>query len=536
MRAMDYSKKEIFFVSLAVIVDALIVAFIYRKISYIGTDGAVYATLGKNIAEGKGLTLYGIPHTIFSPLLPYFIALFYLVFKNIELSAHLATVFFGLASLPLFYVLTKELTSQKIAYIALSLYAASGYLLINYAYVPSAQISAALLAILTFLALFKISHLKEELSRADWFWLFVSGLAIGLSYLARPEYIALIIPVLIYIFFIYRKQFSLKKIFAILMIMLIGFLLAALPYLIFLKSTLGYWTISGRGSEMLLINSGQKTDIIQNNIIPTANSTMLEPAKIEGSSLAIFFGNFKHFIEEYIKSLLDLQIGLMNLWGFIGMFFLALGIREFILRKRWRELWIFIISASPLLAVALRMAEIKQSYLAQFFYLFISLIAVGVWLFAVELKALLNLSNFKFKMLLSFFVFILCFWLISPLLIQYIFEPEYNNPREFKIMGLWAKENLSGMANETVLARKPDVSFYSDAKWQRIFAGVDTSNVVSLMKENNYKYLAIDNRFMPEDRPGLVPLLDVKNAPVELKFIKETDFYQYKVLLYSLNY
>ncbi len=356
-----------------------------------------------------------------------------------------------------------------------------------------------------------------------------------MSYLARPEYIALIIPVLIYLFFIYRKQFSGKRIFAILMVVLIGFLLAALPYLVFLKSTLGYWTISGRESEMLLINSGQKTDIVQNSGNVIANSTMIEPAKIEGSEVKIFLANLKPFFKNYTKSLLDLQIGLINLWGFIGAFFLALGIREFILRKRWRELWIFIISALPLLAVALRMAEIKQSYLVQFFYLFIALIAVGVWLFANELKALLNLSNFKFKALLLLFVAILCFWLIAPLLIQYAFAPEYDNPREFKAIGLWAKENLPVMANETVLARKPDVSFYSDAKWQRIFEGIDTSNVVSLMKENNYRYLAIDNRFMPEDRPGLIPLLDIKNAPPELKFIKETDFFQYKVLLYSLE-
>lgn len=143
-------KKEIALLFLMILLSFVMVAVLLPKFGKIGTDTALYAIIGKNFIEGKGFTLFGEPHTVFSPLLPIFIGIFYFFVGNLDLAAHFATIFFAILVLPLFYFLVKQLSSTRTAVMAVIFYTFNGFIIWSYATIPTPQIPSAFFSILIF--------------------------------------------------------------------------------------------------------------------------------------------------------------------------------------------------------------------------------------------------------------------------------------------------------------------------------------------------------------------------------------------------
>ncbi len=80
----------------------------------IGSDEALYLTLGQNLAQGLGFTANGeTPHTEFAPGYPFFAAAVYLLGGGLELPAQLNLILFGsLLPLPVYW-LTRQLSTGR---------------------------------------------------------------------------------------------------------------------------------------------------------------------------------------------------------------------------------------------------------------------------------------------------------------------------------------------------------------------------------------------------------------------------------------
>lgn len=515
-------------VSTIVIFNVILAAFIYSKFGAIGTDGAIYALVGKNIAEGHGLSLYGLPHTIFSPLLSYSIAVFYKLNGNLEIAAAAATIFWWLASIPLFYWLARRLLGHGKAMIAVLLFGLNGQLILNYATEPKPQPAVGFFGILIALAMIEISN--HDSSQKILIWSVVAGIATGFAYLARPEYILFLLLILIYVFWNLRHRIYRGIGLKSAGLVLVGFLIISAPYFIFLKNSLGRWTISGRtGGVTLNILRGTDSGLSGDNFVKELD---LSREKFEGGFTGELLKSAPSNIKKFLKNLRDEERFMTQSLGFIGLIFFAFGLREIIRSWRFDVFKILIISLTPLLVVSLVVTNVA-GYLLPYFFVFILFISFGLTSFIEELAGWFKWSDQSRRRVLFTMVTITILYLFFPVVQTYLFWPKDIQPREWKEMGMWMRDNIPNIEQGIVLARKPDVSFYSGARFESI-PDVSPIELARYMKEKGIQYVVIDNRFSLEDRRQFLPLLDDSLKISSLKPIHSAVFYQKKIVLYKV--
>lgn len=528
----NVSTGELIFLSVVVAAVIFCFAVIYSGFSFIGSDATFYSVLGKNLLEGRGFTINGIPHTIFSPFLPFAIAGFLAVFGDLYFAAHLATAFFALISFPLLYFFVRHLTSKRTAVLATLFFALNGTFIWISIVMPNAEIPAMFFGVLIALALFELSYLKD-FSKKGFVWSAILGLAIGIAYITRPEYFFFIFPVLFYLYFIYRKIFSPKKIAIMLLIVFAGFFIISAPYINFLHKNLNQWTFSGRLSGQLLEQSGVDVYKVEDTS-SKITSDAVAPPQIKESALKYSLKNLYPLTKQYFDSFLNMERSFMRLWGFFGIMLLGIGLLEFILKKRFKELAIFFISILPIFFIAFAVDKRYINHLVQIFFILDILMAVGFWVAYDKIVSVFNLGKKKAAALLIIASGFMIFYLFFPALQNYLFLPKDYNEKEFRIMGLWMKQNIPNMENEMVITRKPDTIFYSGGLFQ-IFPDVATfDDLFALMKANNTKYIIADDRYFASSRPQFADLLDPQKAPKELKLVKNFNYYDKKIFIYQL--
>lgn len=107
-----------------------------------------------------------------------------------------------------------------------------------------------------------------------------------------------------------------------------------------------------------------------------------------------------------------------------------------------------------------------------------------------------------------------------------------SEPREFKIAGLWMKDNLEpGL----IFTRKPQIAYYA----QMPSTGPDLNDSLeeALQRAQTVKarYVVIDQRYTTTMVPSLTPLLDPKNAPKNLKHLQSfTQYPKAHITIYEL--
>ena len=315
---------------------------------------------------------------------------------------------------------------------------------------------------------------------------------------------------------------------------ILGFIIISSPYLLFLHSNLGHWTISGKAHVIMPEIIGQDYESVDNPIDENFNTTSINPLKMESSVSVMFLENFGSISKRFFKGLRDIERSFVQIFGVIGMIFLAFGLRDFILKKRFKELWIFLICFTPIFFIALVVEDGKTNYLIQFFYLFFILIAFGFWAILDDISLRFKFISKKMCIFAVILLLISSFYFFFPLLQQYYFLPDSYKADRFKSIGTWMRENIPNIENEIVLARKPDVSFYAGAKWHILPNIDDYEELFRLMKINNVKYIIADDYYFKQTRPQFIDLLSPEKAPDDLKLMKVISSKGGQVFLYSL--
>lgn len=510
------TKREVSYIGLAFALTLGIVALLYDTFFSIGTDGVIYALLAQSIAKAGSLSLYGVAHTVFSPLQPITTAIVYLFLGNLEKAAFVQNLAFGLASIALFYILLRKLSGIKIATIGLILFTLNGHFIFSYLS-PTPQTIITFLGIVLFLSL---------LSK-DGKHIFISGLITALMYLARPEYFFLPIPVII--FFWLSGRPGLKIFLRRIIIYLIGFILVASPYLIFLHQTSGTWTFTGRSSATGLYLSNELnvgTEEVQGD-------NFIEPATKEGQSESLIKSlaqNPGPAAKKIFKGLRDSERNMSRVFGFLGLGFFALGIRRYILDHRFKELAISAVLISPILAIALGQGG-TTNYLIQFFFIIILYAAIGIVSLSEDIK---SAFNHRSQLVLIVLTIITTFMLFLPVPQNYLFTPRENISKEYKLMGLWLKENLPETRDQILLSRKPETSFYAEARFRLIPKDLSEREISDYMKTNNIRYLVADSRHFKKEYTQLLPMVsDSKSNYFTL--IHKIDYLGNIIAIYQLT-
>ena len=224
-----------------VVVSLLLLAAVVRSyvagVTYvIQRDGVTYVTLARQIASGQALEALSYP--LSHPLYPLLMAGLSKVTGDFVLAGAVISILLGTLTLVPFYLLARALVGIIPALLAMALLALHPY---------HTRFSATVLADPTYIFLVSLALLLgfrqakgDSLLYGVW-----AGLAVGLAYLVKPEGMAVLPVVLLAPLLVRSAGPRSKGRIALAMLMpLVGFLVMASPYLIFLRQLTGSWMLT----------------------------------------------------------------------------------------------------------------------------------------------------------------------------------------------------------------------------------------------------------------------------------------------------
>jgi 4-amino-4-deoxy-L-arabinose transferase-like glycosyltransferase len=208
---------------------------VLRALPVIDTDGVIYVTLARQLRTG------GSPFDpLFHPLYPLAIALAEPLTGDWELAARLVSALLGALLILPAYALARALLGVEAARLAAALMVVHPALVRAGTAAMSEATYAFVLACGVFTAWRALAAGPRPL-------LVLSGLLFGLAYLARPEgalYLAGLLAAVVYLAAKERRRVRELALWG--GAALVAFLLVAAPYLVYLRSIRGAWTLSGK--------------------------------------------------------------------------------------------------------------------------------------------------------------------------------------------------------------------------------------------------------------------------------------------------
>jgi len=210
---------------------------LYKWTYVIATDGTgFYLKPAQYFASGQWMDGLGIGY---HPLYPILVASFSKVLGDFELSGQMVSVLFGtLTVIPIYYL-------ARGAFGGWTAFISSLFLAILPHHVA---LSADFLSdpTYTFFFIAAVWLGWEALRRDDWKTIFLAGLATGLAYLTRAEGIGVLLILGPWLLFrgIHFRTWDYRRNGFACFILLFSFLLVASPYILYLRSYTGTWTIS----------------------------------------------------------------------------------------------------------------------------------------------------------------------------------------------------------------------------------------------------------------------------------------------------
>jgi 4-amino-4-deoxy-L-arabinose transferase-like glycosyltransferase len=236
-RSSRASKTELILVAGATLSAFLLRVFMLRFGGELTGDGVWYMILGKNLIEGDfrgGLSTY------WSPLYPFLIGITSLCFGDLELSGRLVSVVTGSLLVIPVYWLARRLYGKAEAGVAALLTIISPPLVFSSTRVLSESLFTLLFTLGVLAALAALTQKRINL------FFFLAGAAFGACYLVKPEAIGF--GMLMVVAALSRKLISqagdTRSVVAEAVLAALGFAILSLPYILYLRSETGKWTVS----------------------------------------------------------------------------------------------------------------------------------------------------------------------------------------------------------------------------------------------------------------------------------------------------
>lgn len=515
----------------------LIISFLLRLYllifqNNIGSDGVWYVTLGKNLIRGKGyINQLGEIDLQYPPFYPIIIGLTSIFIKDIELAARLISLIFGtLLILPIFF-LGKNFYEKKTGYVAT-------ILIIFYPVLCQYSVFVLTESIYTFLFILSILLGWYCIVTEKIRYHILVGLLFGICTLTRPEGVIFFLIFLVtFLFFKYKKIYSKKMLSGTFLMVLIFFLIIS-PYVVFIHSKTGEWTLGKKSSMVSYISKTMRNDkygyekshfaIAENGVdLNLFNENVSFFCCFESGYKRIFkfyFSNIYTMYREYIPELIPLVL------------FIPLGIG--LLQVYWdrgnlkKEFYLFSFMIPPMLVYPFFLIHSRR--FVPFIPIIILLIARGIVFIQDRAKSLKRCNSYKnssyvekliAKGIIAFFVLVILPHAIAK---KNIDDPNY------KKLGTLLKNHVHKQS--ALMARQPYISFYSDMRFVHFPYDKDYGKVFKYAEYHGVNYLVIDYNILAF-RDHLSYLRDwynERNLPSELKLIsKYGDTPTKKILIYE---
>ena len=220
-----------------------------HAIGVVETDGVCYITIARQFqATGNPFD------PLFHPLYPVILGLLQWVIRDWETAGRLVATAFGVALLVPAFALARDVIGRPVALLTAALLAVHPGLVRNSSSVLADSTYAFLLAAGVWLGWRAIAAAHRAL-------LPVAGVVLGLAYLVRPEAALYLVSLLIVALILAVRDRTWLGWAPWLVGGLVGFSLMAAPYLVYLRRSLGHWTLSGKVAHNLVQDLGGSVGI-----------------------------------------------------------------------------------------------------------------------------------------------------------------------------------------------------------------------------------------------------------------------------------
>jgi hypothetical protein len=474
-------------------------------------DAMGYISIARSIMNTGGL---GDTALHFHPFYPLLAGLVNLLVPNIELASRLASTVMGALLVVPLYLAAEELADRRTAFLS-ALAAALFWNFIDNSLVPLSQ--------QTYLTLFVVAiYLGVTLVRSRTAWRYLAlGFTCGALYLTRPEGILAffyLAPLTIWIT-VADKSLPPAKRILLLGGLILSFFLVIFPYLNYLHSHTGRWTISGKaGMTMLGIDSSLR-------LLPDGRT--MGDAAASGTGTASLVPNLAEFLSSYgitlVKFLKVIPGQLPTPCLLFALAGLAVSLGAlYPLAKEGRgtkalQLAVTLTGVVLVLPVfAFNTIAVQAGYILPLFPLLIMFACRGA--VAGEEYLLTALRRLHLPISTR-----LCQWALLSAALVLLFGyhsimPPWRETRlpavkdfilgqQFLLKETGTVLKKSTPPNSIIMSRWSNMGFYGDRKWIGLVDG-EVQEVVLYAKKHNVSYLVIDSVAVPHRRPKLLPLLE----------------------------
>lgn len=473
----------------------------------IDTDSAYYGNIARLFAAGhwqKALDPY------WPPLYPFFASLLFRLGIGLEASGILVSLLASAGTVFLCFFLGKRLGGERAGLIAAGLAAFHPRLIsISQSFLTEPLFlffSGAALAL--FCRIFDRQGHETKGSQPLLFG--ALGVLLSLSFLTQPEavFYLLLILVISGLKFLLRpalkKSLSPKKMAAhslLLLLLLAGFILPSLPYILRLAEIQGRLTLGEKAEANFYLAYRDDYQKFGISVEPSGYDSITGPAeprrpgnyhllqflqKNPGTILKKSLRNLPNALFDKIPSLMYWPLTLLCLFGLayrkeIGrsVYDLIFGLWILVPVVIYSPLFLYRRFFSPALIpmivwCALGLEELRRRLPRK-------IIQAGAGLGAV---LLLFLTNFSIS--------------------------SQSWPTLYKKAGVWLKSHADRPV--VLSSRKPETSFYAEAEFRPLNAQ-KIEDLFDVLKNGNITHLVIDDYIMPSSHPQLADLLDPRRAP-----------------------
>lgn len=485
---------------------------IFSKLIVAGSDQMQNILLARQFASGN---FYGVLDAYWTPFYPVLIGFTTYFYNDLIISAAIVSIISGSLAVPLTYLIVRQSYGRREAVIA-------AILAVFYPFLINSVFALGTENVYLPLILGALILGWRGLQQKSALLYFSTGILLGLAYLTRPE--AFGYP-LFFIAAVLVKNISQGTILTRdsakqTVVLLLGFMICAAPYIFYLHSATGEWTISGKASVNISAGAMRAGDYT------TAAVSVKQSAKV--------------LIINFVLCLREVQKSLANLLPFLMIFLVALGL----FAKRWDEKRfgreIYLILFCVLTIIGYSAAVVQDRYFYFLLPIFFGWMARGIvqterWLHDT-LQNLLP-ENFPYPFspkifyavclaLIYFYVFSINFYVRSA-------ESAWQGAAfEERDAGLWLKDHSKPSPEIYSAGFRP--VFYAEGK-QFWTTATSETEITSELKKRGTDFVIVNERAYKEN-PHLENFSQYLQNSREFELIyQRCDQPDYKISIYKLK-
>lgn len=494
-------RRTVLVLFVAALVFRVVVCLIFANDIIPGSDQMQEIMLGRNLANGD---LYGVLDTYWAPLYPILIGIVSLVIDSPVIPAALVSILAGSLVVPLTYILALQSYERRVALVA-------GTLAIFFPHLINSVLTLGSENVYVILLISALIVAWNAVKRNSMIQHLATGVILGLAYLTRPEAIGYpIYFVLITLVHNYRyKRSFAKESMPQATVLLLGFLLFAAPYLLYLRSETGRWTLSGKteiNSLLAKVGDSPEREQIAESATP--------------KSVRIFVKYFLINLTEFHKAFPSLLPPALLLLLGLGLFRDGWGNS-----RREREIYLLLFCVVTLAGYAAAVVQLRYFYVllpVLFGWIACGIVNFSVWVTHTFKRGGGTIENgTPGSNVVIALVLVAIYLYLLPLNLytsstERLWETGGYEERE---AGLWLKKNVTPNSLIFSASRRP--AFYSGAR-QLPPKTSDLDENVATIKHQKADYVVTSERSLKRN-PYLKDLAETLRNDPEFDLVYEFD-------------